>query len=230
MTRVLAPMHMLAAVVALLVLHGPAPAASEEAPAVEAAAGEAAQVVPRTRWEHRKGHAGWNNGALQALRAHGKALVQMVPEDIAFWCPGYRAQDDKRRRHFWVGFLSTLARYESTFRANAVGGGNRWFGLLQIWPPTARNHECRARDGDALKNGADNLSCAIRIMAETVARDGVIHGHSGRWLGVSADWGPLRSAAKRREMAAWLKEQRYCSEPQREQSQIDPARETAARK
>jgi hypothetical protein len=176
-------------------------------------AAEEAVPLPSTRWEHREGHARWTNGALEALRTHGQVLVETVPDDIGFWCPGYDKQDERRRRHFWVGFLSALAKYESTYRANAVGGGDRWYGLLQIWPPTARSHDCRARSGDALKNGVDNLSCAVRIMAETVPRDGVIQGKSERWLGVSADWGPLRSKSKRREMAAWLKDQPYCREP-----------------
>lgn len=175
---------------------------------------------PRTRWEHRERHPRWNRGALQALRSHGSALVDMVPKDIAFWCPGYPAQDEERRRFFWVGFLSALAKYESTYRADAVGGGGRWYGLLQILPGTAQSYDCKASSGDELKNGAANLSCAVRIMAITVARDGVIQGKDGGWLGVSADWGPLRSGGKRNEMAEWLNAQRYCRLPDQERARV----------
>lgn len=166
--------------------------------------------LPRTRWEHRHGHALWTRSALSALGGHGAALVSVVPRDIDDWCPAYRQADDKRRAQFWVGFLSALARHESTWRADAVGGGGRWFGLLQILPATARGYGCRARSGEALKHGPSNLSCALRIMAVTVPRDRAIALRDTRWRGVAADWGPLRSQAKREDMARWLRGQSYC--------------------
>ena len=165
-------------------------------------------ALPRTRWQHRPKGRVWTRAALEALKAHGAPLVDMVPADIETWCPAYPDNGPGQRRAFWVGFLSALARYESTYKATAVGGGGRWYGLLQILPGTARGYGCRARSGSDLQSGAANLSCAIRIMARTVPRDGVIHGPGGR--GVAADWGPLRSKAKRAEMAAWLRKQSYC--------------------
>jgi hypothetical protein len=84
--------------------------------------------------------------------------------------------------------------------------------LLQILPGTARGYKCRAGTGAGLKNGPANLSCAIRIMAHTVTRDGVIHGYRGRrGQGVTADWGPMHSSAKRRDMSGWLRQQTYCA-------------------
>jgi hypothetical protein len=48
-------------------------------------------------------------------------------------------------------------------------------------------------------------------MAQTVPRDGVIHGYRKRkGQGVTADWGPMHSKAKRRDMSRWLKQQNYC--------------------
>lgn len=164
--------------------------------------------VPRTRWQHMRGHELWTRAALSALKEHGKPLVDLVPGDIETWCPAYETANDQTRRAFWVGFLSALAKHESTYKPWAVGGGGRWYGLLQILPGTARGYECNVGTGEALKNGAANLSCAVRIMAVTVPRDGVIYGPGGR--GVAADWGPLRSAAKRRDMAGWLRRQNYC--------------------
>ena len=164
--------------------------------------------IPRTRWQHKRGHALWTRAALAALKDHGRPLVDMVPADVEFWCPAYPMQPDRARRAFWVGFLSALAKHESTYKAAAVGGGGRWYGLLQILPGTARGYKCNVGTGDALKNGAANLSCAVRIMAVTVPRDGVIYGRGGR--GVAADWGPLRNPRKRVDMANWLKRQSYC--------------------
>lgn len=166
--------------------------------------------VPRTRWQHMDGHTLWTRAAMSALKDHGSPLVDMVPRDIATWCPAYAGNTAIKRRAFWVGYMSALAKYESTYKPWAVGGGGRWFGLLQILPATARGYECNVGTGEALKNGAANLSCAVRIMTSTVTRDGVIHGRDNRWRGVSADWGPMRNARKRADMANWLKRQNYC--------------------
>ncbi len=171
-------------------------------------------AVPHARWSHRAEAPLWTRAALSALGDHAAPLVRMVPDDIETWCPAYPQADARTRAAFWVGFVSALTQHESTYRPDAVGGGGRWYGLMQILPATARGYGCRARSGAALKNGADNLSCALRIMARTVPRDGVIHGHSERsgraWRGVSADWGPMRSGAKRVDIASWLRAQSYC--------------------
>ena len=169
------------------------------------------QIIPKARWDHRPGGPDWTLSALSALARHGAPLVRSVPRDIAAWCPGYASADAPRRQAFWVGFLSALAKYESAYRAKAVGGGGLWYGLLQILPGTARSYGCRARSGGALTDGGDNLSCAIRIMARTVTRDSAIAVKDSRWRGVAADWGPLRDAGKRDEMAAWLRGQSYCA-------------------
>lgn len=166
--------------------------------------------LPTAQWDFREDGAAWSRAALSALRTHGKPLTDLTPKDIQAWCPGYVGADEVTRRAFWVGFLSALAKHESTWRAHAVGGGGLWYGLLQILPSTARLYGCEARTGAALKDGGANLSCAIRIMARTVPRDGVIHARQPRWSGVSADWGPMRSAAKRQDMANWLRGQPYC--------------------
>ncbi|MEL7012807.1 MAG: transglycosylase SLT domain-containing protein [Pseudomonadota bacterium] len=164
--------------------------------------------MPNTRWSHVKGTDLWTRSAISALKAHGAPLVSMVPKDIGDWCPAYANASEKRRRAFWVGFLSTLAKYESTYRPKAVGGGGRWYGLLQILPATARGYGCRAQNGAALKHGPSNLSCGVRIMAKTVRRDGVV---SSRGKGVAADWGPLVNSRKRTDMQAWTRSQPYCT-------------------
>lgn len=168
--------------------------------------------IPNTRWTHQPAHVLWNRTALSALKTHGKALVDMVPADYKAWCPAYRQATEEDRRAFWVGFLSSLAKFESTYKPRAVGGGGKWFGLVQISPATARGYGCNVGTGEALRDGSANLSCAIRIMAVTVPRDGVIHNRDNRWRGVSADWGPMRSASKRADMANWLRRQPYCQD------------------
>lgn len=166
--------------------------------------------LPVARWDHRPNGAEWSRAAVTALNTHGKAILQTVPKDIEQWCPAYAQAPEAQRAHFWVGFLSALSKHESTYRQAAVGGGGRWYGLLQILPATARGYKCRAPSREGLKHGPSNLSCAIRILAITVPRDKVIAHKGKRWRGVAADWGPLRKASKRKDMAAWTRKQSYC--------------------
>jgi hypothetical protein len=198
------PIFILAAVLAL-----PFPVASQDTSVLRAPSRDT--EMPNTRWTHQPDHLLWNRAALSALKTHGKPLVDLVPDDIREWCPRYPEATDADRRAFWLGFMSALAKFESTYKPRAVGGGGRWYGLLQILPATARGYKCNVGTGEALLDGSANLSCAIRIMAFTVPRDGVVHAKDKKWRGVSADWGPMRSPAKRADMAGWLKRQLYCT-------------------
>lgn len=164
--------------------------------------------MPDLRWDHIAGSDRWTRAAMRALVQQGQELVETVPRDIAEWCPAYPTASDQDRRVFWVGLLSTLSKHESTYRPTAVGGGGLWYGLVQILPATARGYGCEARSGDALKDGALNMACAVRIMASTVPRDGVV---SRGMRGVAADWGPFHSTRKREDMRTWLRAQPFCN-------------------
>jgi hypothetical protein len=164
---------------------------------------------PVMRWDHVPASAGWEQAGFAALQTHASVLPAMVPADIENWCPGYPTANEAEREAFWLGLLSALARHESTWNEQAVGGGGRWFGLVQISPATARHYGCQATSGAALLDGAANVSCALRIWAATVPRDGVV---SEGTRGVAADWGPLHpsQSAKREEMRGWISQQPYC--------------------
>ena len=166
--------------------------------------------LPNARWDNLQNGPMWTRAAMSALEANAPLITEVVPRDIQRWCPGYPQNPPELRRAFWAGMMSALAFYESTHRPTAVGGGNRWFGLLQIYPPTARGYGCRAQTGNALKDAEDNLSCAARIMNVTVPRDRAVALHDGRWRGVAADWGPMTTRSKREAMAAWTRQQSYC--------------------
>lgn len=156
-------------------------------------------VEPVALWNKKAEGTAWTRAAIAALDTHGNALVRMVPGDIETYCPAYKGADPTIRKRFWVTFLSALAKHESTWRADASGGGGQWHGLLQISPATARGYGCRAQTPGELKEGGKNLSCAVRIMSVTVPRDGVI---SAGMRGVAADWGPFHQAAKRADIQA----------------------------
>lgn len=167
-------------------------------------------AMPRLRWSHRDEGTQWTAATMDALATHGADLPATVPADIEAWCPGYASASEFDRRAFWAGLISSLAWHESTHRPEAVGGGGKWYGLTQILPATARGYGCRVGTGQALKDGAANLSCAVRIMAQTVRRDGVV---ARGMRGVAADWGPFHSSKKREDMRAWVAAQPYCAAP-----------------
>lgn len=171
--------------------------------APEATPEPVAERPPVMRWDFHPDGTTWTEQTLAALSSHGAVLPAMVPSDYATWCPNYPNQDAEGRAAFWAGLLSALAKHESTWRPDAVGGGGSWFGLTQISPATARNYGCHATSGSALKDGAANLSCAVRIAASQVSRRGSV----SRGM---RDWGPFHSASKRGEMAAWTRSQPYC--------------------
>ncbi|WP_291840507.1 transglycosylase SLT domain-containing protein [Limimaricola sp.] len=166
--------------------------------------------LPRTQFSLHPGGVLWTRAAMSAVSAQGRDLTRLEPRDIAHWCPAYSQNGPERRAAFWVGFMSALARYESTWRPTAVGGGGLWYGLLQILPDTARRYGCRARSGSALLTPWENLSCAARIMAVTVRRDRAIAINDGRWRGVAADWGPMQNPQMTSQMAAWTRAQPFC--------------------
>lgn len=159
------------------------------------------------RWDQVAHGPVWTEATMDALDSHGQNLTAIIPADIETWCPAYEEQTLDGRKAFWTALLSALTYHESTWRQTAVGGGGKWYGLTQILPSTARLYGCNARSGAALKDGPANLSCAVRIMNKTVARDGVVsHGMRG----VAADWGPFHSSRKRNDMINWVSQQPYC--------------------
>ena len=180
--------------------------------------------LPNTRWDHKDGSDLWTRAAMTAIAGHGDGLESLVPRDVDQWCPAYTENGPEKRRAFWVGMMSALAKHESTYNPRAVGGGNLWFGLLQIFPDTARRYGCYARTGEALKDPEDNLSCAARIMNVTVARDNAIAVRDSRWRGIAADWGPMSNQSKRSEMVAWTNRQSYCQPQTNKRPEARPAR------
>ena len=165
-------------------------------------------ALPVMRWDHHPQAEAWTRATLDALRAEGQVLRDLVPEDIAQWCPGYETATAAERDAFWAGLFSALAKHESTWNPKARGGGGRWLGLLQIAPATARGYGCDLPEA-GLFDGRANLACAVRIAAVQVPRDGMVAGDGAQ--GIGRDWGPMRSDRKRADMAAWTRSQPYCA-------------------
>lgn len=169
---------------------------------------DSAESMPVMRWDHRPEATEWTSTSMNVVAMADEALADRVPADIEAWCPGYPKASIEERRAFWVGLLSATAKHESTWNPKASGGGGKWIGLMQIDPRSARNYGCSANTASELKNGSANLACAIRIMSQQVAKDGLVAGGGNR--GIGRDWAPFRSAKKREDMAAWTRSQSYC--------------------
>ena len=158
---------------------------------------------PAMRWGEE--NAEWTEAALAALTSEGVTLLSTVPTDVMQFCPAYATQTRENRAAFWAGLVSAVAHHDG------VAQGGRRLGLLRISRPAAQENGC----GGSMENGADNLRCAVRIMAREVARDGAIAGGTetagGRgWRGLARSWVPLRSSAGRAEVANWTRRQSYC--------------------
>lgn len=179
-------------------------------PPIKAPAGMASAAArPPMLWDHHAEAGEWTRAALAAVARHDDVLAALVPADIGAWCPGYASAPVEDRRAFWVALMSAVARHESTWNPEAVGGKGQWIGLMQISPRTASRNGCDARTAGALKDGGANLSCAVQIFAHDVARDGVVSGKGNRGMG--RQWMPFRKSAKAAEMAAWIRQQPYCA-------------------
>lgn len=166
------------------------------------------KAMPATRWDHRPEAGAWTSATLLAVERKDDVLASRIPADIETWCPGYAAAPLPDRRAFWVGLLSAVAKYESSWNPAASGAGGRYIGLMQISPKSAANYGCEATSSKALKDGAANLSCAVEMVSYHVARDGLVAGKGNR--GIGRDWMPFRKSDKRAEMAEWSKRQSYC--------------------
>ena len=165
-------------------------------------------LQPAMRWDARPEAASWTSRTLTAVAARDSELAATVPGDIATFCPGYASAPMGQRRAFWVGLLSATAKYESGYNPKASGGGGRYIGLMQISPRTASQNGCEANSSAALKDGAANLECAVRIIAPNVGSDRLVAGNGNR--GIARDWGPFQKKSVRAEIAAWTASQAYC--------------------
>lgn len=184
---------------------------STTTPQIESKTPEDAQQMqlasqPPMRWGQAAGSEQWTQATLSALDREGVTILSRVPGDIDAFCPNYAELGQTGRKAFWAGLLSAVAKHESTYNPKASGGGGKWLGLMQIAPATWRHYGC---SGD-IKNGADNMSCAVKIMSRQVGRDNAV-AHDGKgWRGVARDWAPLRNSSKRADIAAWTSSQSYC--------------------
>lgn len=174
----------------------------------------AAAVAPSTSplsfaadWDERPDGAQWTSFTRAALATDGRALLKAEPTDAAAYCPAYATLNEEEREAFWLGLISSMARFESGFRPNTsfqesfndrTGRPVVSRGLLQLSHESANSglYRCGIQNSEELHDPRTNLTCAVKIMAALVSRDGTIGTRqNGRWRGGSAYWSVLRTTS-----------------------------------
>ena len=188
-----------------------------------AAPAEATSVAATARWGSLPPRDTWTVMALAAVDQLGTQLwsPDFVPNDIANYCPAYAQKGVAERKLFWVGLMSSLARFESnydpavTFRESFNDAQGRPVisrGLLQISMESANGYGCAISQAAQLHDPQTNLSCGVRILNRQVRRHGVIATRrDGRWLGAASYWSPFRRDDRRSDLARWVAQQPYCT-------------------
>lgn len=165
-------------------------------------------TLPAMPWDARPEAAVWTEATFLAVQAQDAVLAAQVPADIDLWCPGYKTGSMTDRQSFWVALIALTAKPESGFNPAAAGPGG-YYGLMQISPRTAADAGCGVSTKAELKDGENNLFCAVQILSRQVAADGEAVGAKGN-RGIGRDWMPWRKKAMRDSAAVWLQQQEYC--------------------
>ncbi len=148
----------------------------------------AAQAHDYAAWSKKNLDGSWTRTTETAVAA--SSLPSAVPRDIIRFCPAYKHLPRKKRIRFWVGLLSSMAEFESTFDPEAAARGpskdvfrrrgvNR--GLLQISKESANqpSYSCDIENAKHLHDPAINLPCAVKILSTWVSADHVIASYKG---------------------------------------------------
>ena len=201
-------------------------AAAIEATIANTAAGAVNTTTPASataRWGSAPPRDAWTQMALAAVDQVGSELWApgFIPSDIQAYCPAYANKAVGDRKLFWVGLISSLAKFESNFDPavtyqesfnDAQGRPVISRGLLQISMESANGYGCGITQATQLHDPRTNLSCGVRIMNRQVPRHRVIAAQrQGRWLGAASYWSPFRREDRRADLASWVARQPYCT-------------------
>lgn len=172
-----------------------------------ATAASASPVAFVADWDERADGAQWTAFTRAALATDGRALRTAEPTDAAAYCPAYATLNEEEREAFWLGLVSSMARFESSFRPETsfqesfndrTGKPVISRGLLQLSHESANSslYRCGIQNSEELHDPRTNLTCAVRIITALVSKDDAIGTlQNGRWRGGSAYWSVLRTTS-----------------------------------
>lgn len=139
----------------------------------------------------------WTDWLSQAIDQDGATLLRSAPKDAAAFCPRYAQLSPRDRKQFWILLISGIAERESSFNARAslqepLPLSERSIGLLQLSLTDAEDFGCHFTTEAQIESPADNLDCAVHIMAVIVDRDNLIGGdRRGTNQGLAGYWAVL---------------------------------------
>lgn len=134
-------------------------------------------------------------------------------QDATQFCPKYQSLTRQQKIYVWVELLSTVSKYESSWKPATVFNepaplNYPSIGLLQLsYEDHAGYPYCPAKGGKDLKDPLVNLDCGMRILANQVNKKGKIILSSGVY------WSTLKSGgtySKIPQIVAMTKKLPYC--------------------
>jgi hypothetical protein len=166
-------------------------------------AADVANAADYAAWRKANTDGSWTQAAETGISA--TPLPDLVPKDIAEFCPNYASLDLAERKRFWVGLLSAMARPESNFKpdttyrepdiTDAAGKNVTSRGLLQISLESANQnaYSCGIKRAEDLHDPAVNLACGAKIMSYWVKRESLIAAQVKPAVGAARYWSVLRA-------------------------------------
>jgi len=153
--------------------------------------------------------------ALEEVSTTGAELLTVIPKDYRRYCPEYPQLNVQERKLFWVSFLSSIARHESSHKTesayqedikNRSGDLVVSRGLLQMSFESARFYNPALEDPEELHDPRTNMRTGLLAIQKWVLEDGVIahQGKDGKWKGAARYWSTLRTNWKSEEIRSWL--------------------------
>lgn len=129
-----------------------------------------------------------------------RRLVDIMPTDVATFCPGYARADEQGKLVAWMHLFTIMAKYESsynpkTFYMEPPPLGYHSIGLFQLSYEDQPNYpECAlSKKEKNLEDGVTNIKCAVTIFSKLVTKDNRIAGKvGGGWKGGARYWSVLR--------------------------------------
>ena len=148
----------------------------------------------------------WTAHVMNKLDTLGVDMLDVVPADIATFCPSFKKFTYTQRKEFFTYLISAMTKYESSFNPNefyregfndASGNAVISRGLLQISIESANSYGCGFKDAQQLHDPYLNLNCGIRILNRWIGqRDLRLAGKiADGWKGGARYWSVLRTTS-----------------------------------
>ena len=119
------------------------------------------------------GHNDWSVELLKLTRGHLRQLDKAT--DISLYCPKYLSLNEEKRSLVWGRLAVAIAKFESNYNPKSQmteSNGSVSQGLFQLTYGDRFCPQTKA-EGD-LNDPFINMSCAVKLMADYVEKDGKV--------------------------------------------------------